>query len=1662
MDSPVRKAQKRNDYLRHKLFRKIKRRQRNKIQQDLKIAEKELKRRLRRPKFDGGTDDNKVKVTERTYPDGTVVYFADDGKTLTPINTMDSDDMSNWTWQDLDNPRVTYTGVGNIKDPGEVKQGEGPKSGLGKLHKKLYQVSNKHLQDPIFGAYARFTDSWDNDTNPLKAIWEQPATKAAVMELAWAKGLQAANRLKNAAVNYERLGKMAPKELEEFFMSRPDLVRESNRAKQFEAAYNKFADDVVKPKYSQAIAATGREYTPEMDAAISNTPKVYEADFGPYSKWGGYYSTGGGRIMMNSRAAGTDSQLFGRHAHEVHHDYRDSLGQLQKFYPNQDIQTNGESIAQIARSGYTPGEMNALEAYQFTPQKLKLSPDLKPLWEKGATNAEIASRIYYDTGLTGKELNDAIMKMPKSKLIEYLKTNAYGQSFLKSHWTKDKEKAIREALTTVASVMPFGVAYNQKYDGGKKAGIDVTYRDAADAYDYLNSHPDASVVLDEQSVVGHAPNARQRLAKYLENAPARYIDRVMAGYLAAGIAPIAMQVIAPTAIAASDAIGGSAAGQVATKALTSPIGKSIIYGTAGATGADIAAKAVTGKTFEEWGEQDLGLPWYLSGFVNPGSYLMPAQGISSRYLNSLGRNTLDVLNQSQNGFNLKLPYTPKGYYRRAKNYLFPKKHDLNRTLGDMENYTKKAWDKERKASTIAMRLNEKMPFLFIAEGEHNVLPGGFTQQNRPISVTIDGQPIYGTVTEYSYGPGRIVFTPRFTKPQSPNTTHSISFDSPKVPIEFISKHSPNELKRFQVTNNPEFNQAIAQNISKLESESGVPVVGSSRLISEGLFGGAPGDVEMIVPKSQIQEVYRKLNFIPYRRTANDTGWTGSSEKVLTGSEPNNLDINVLGDNGTIIHQIESTRNPNKMPKAYSALAKSQQSTTDNGAIKKSAELAIPKDDGSGFYTADEYFDMIKKDPELLTQSVVDNAFKSNKDKHVGRAFVMMNSDNPGTIKKVSTAIDHMAAQIPGMKRFSQIYKSQSFDNVEKNKQILQKIGFAPMDADKFASNPEQMKNIIDYWYIRKTVGTRSVNFEPNPSGDSYENVMSAVRTYGNGDSAGGGGNTILGGTYGGFTRNHTSYSAYKPLVDENSATFDDVFAAFEREKNIWRQTDVVNNAIKEALQEVPGFSKIDINRITGYNSYRGQDTFTSRVSELVDAGKITHEQANSFVKKVAEKLGVSGLRGDRYGNVGDYFGSMQTPQNVAYRNIDSGLHNAPMLPAEFGSDDMFFLNKYLEDTYPNPDVVSRVGKMSTEDAIKLYPENIIDMRPYHQLAEAMQHAKNIGLNGAKPLYDNEILAKASGLKQARENRIDMENTYRARMWQLREKIDKYYDARRARRNALKGVAASAGPIGVATGMIAYGLHESKEGDAAYKYYLDNRKVVDQKIKKQLGIDPLDMENWDREDHNKFRRFIKYEYKRQRASAEEKHNSGKDGISDLDNKDRMTGMMKAKLAIAAHFGNPTARRMTNYDTRSFTWPGEYEYDRGIGEPKRGNVFVGSYGNLVTPWIQDTGNGLSLIDNVWSPENDQRSYLQSLKFDNENDARYFGEHYKEIAPMMGLYSSGKDIHIKPSKRGTFTAAAKKHGMSVQAYARKVLKAPKGKYSSAMRKKANFARNAARFRH
>ena len=96
------------------------------------------------------------------------------------------------------------------------------------------------------------------------------------------------------------------------------------------------------------------------------------------------------------------------------------------------------------------------------------------------------------------------------------------------------------------------------------------------------------------------------------------------------------------------------------------------------------------------------------------------------------------------------------------------------------------------------------------------------------------------------------------------------------------------------------------------------------------------------------------------------------------------------------------------------------------------------------------------------------------------------------------------------------------------------------------------------------------------------------------------------------------------------------------------------------------------------------------------------------------------------------------------------------------------------------------------------------------------------------------------------------------------------------------------------------------------------------------------------------------------------------------------------------------------------------------------------------------------------NKNKKYKRSI----EDAGRISDEEYYNI--MEGIIVNQQrnkkengGIHIAPSKRGTFTAAATKHGMGVKEFASRVLR-NKNSYSPAMVKKANFARNANKWNH
>ena len=111
---------------------------------------------------------------------------------------------------------------------------------------------------------------------------------------------------------------------------------------------------------------------------------------------------------------------------------------------------------------------------------------------------------------------------------------------------------------------------------------------------------------------------------------------------------------------------------------------------------------------------------------------------------------------------------------------------------------------------------------------------------------------------------------------------------------------------------------------------------------------------------------------------------------------------------------------------------------------------------------------------------------------------------------------------------------------------------------------------------------------------------------------------------------------------------------------------------------------------------------------------------------------------------------------------------------------------------------------------------------------------------------------------------------------------------------------------------------------------------------------------------------------------------------------------------------------------------------------------------------------LLDALSSAQSREQLFDGHYKNDVYNPASPVESQFREKVGIVERYkipinkrkfNSGKDIHIKKSKRGTFTKAAKQHGMSVQSFANRVLRNP-SKYSAAMRKKANFAHNASKW--
>ena len=103
------------------------------------------------------------------------------------------------------------------------------------------------------------------------------------------------------------------------------------------------------------------------------------------------------------------------------------------------------------------------------------------------------------------------------------------------------------------------------------------------------------------------------------------------------------------------------------------------------------------------------------------------------------------------------------------------------------------------------------------------------------------------------------------------------------------------------------------------------------------------------------------------------------------------------------------------------------------------------------------------------------------------------------------------------------------------------------------------------------------------------------------------------------------------------------------------------------------------------------------------------------------------------------------------------------------------------------------------------------------------------------------------------------------------------------------------------------------------------------------------------------------------------------FQDGGEKEAMNAMMKARLAYANMFGNPSAQRMINIPDQP------YEFDNG----DMGTHYMASMDNYAVPQIQDE-NGQLMLGN-YGPES-----REAIRFDSDEDANYFAENYKDVSP------------------------------------------------------------------
>ena len=90
-----------------------------------------------------------------------------------------------------------------------------------------------------------------------------------------------------------------------------------------------------------------------------------------------------------------------------------------------------------------------------------------------------------------------------------------------------------------------------------------------------------------------------------------------------------------------------------------------------------------------------------------------------------------------------------------------------------------------------------------------------------------------------------------------------------------------------------------------------------------------------------------------------------------------------------------------------------------------------------------------------------------------------------------------------------------------------------------------------------------------------------------------------------------------------------------------------------------------------------------------------------------------------------------------------------------------------------------------------------------------------------------------------------------------------------------------------------------------------------------------------------------------------------------------------------------------------------------------------------------------------------FFDFINFCRSNRFQFDPSLAEASSDSIDFYKGGSKIKIKKENRGKFTESANRSGMGVQEFASHVL-SNKDKYSTTQVKRANFARNASKWKH